>query len=197
MAVLDWISPETGFAVEAERIRLRPPRMADHAAWAALRHASAGFLQPWEPTWPADDLTRAAFRRRLALYQRDQDLGQGHAFFVFRRTDDTLVGGITLRNILRGVAQTGTLGYWIGERYARKGYTLEAVNSVARFAFGRLSLHRLEAACCPENDASRRLLLKAGFELEGRARGYLKINGRWRDHLLFGLVREDEAERQD
>ena len=101
-------------------------------------------------------------------------------------------GGITLRNILRGVAQTGTLGYWIGEPHARRGYTLEAVDALARFAFGRLGLHRLEAACCPDNDASRRLLLKAGFELEGRARGYLKIDGRWRDHLLFGKVREAE-----
>ena len=64
---------------------------------------------------------------------------------------------------------------------------------MTRFAFGRLGLHRLEAACCPDNDASRRLLLKAGFELEGRARDYLKIDGRWRDHLLFGLVHGDEA----
>ncbi len=193
MAVLDWMSAESGFAVEAERIRLRSPRMGDFPAWSALRHGSQGFLQPWEPTWPSDDLTRAAFRRRLALYQRDQDLGQGHAFFVFRRSDNALVGGITLRNILRGVAQTGTLGYWIGEPYARRGHTLEAVEAVARFAFGRLGLHRLEAACCPDNDGSRRLLLKAGFELEGRARGYLKIDGRWRDHLLFGLVRDEEG----
>ena len=193
MAVLDWMSADSGFAVEAERIRLRTPRMGDFTAWSALRLASQDFLQPWEPTWPSDDLTRAAFRRRLALYQRDQDLGQGHAFFVFRRSDDALVGGITLRNILRGVAQSGTLGYWIGERYARQGYTLDAVQSVARFAFARLGLHRLEAACCPENDASRRLLVKAGFELEGRARGYLKIDGRWRDHLLFGLIQGEES----
>ena len=67
-------------------------RMGDFPAWSALRHASQGFLQPWEPTWPSDDLTRAAFRRRLALYQRDQDLGQGHAFFVFRTSDNVLVG---------------------------------------------------------------------------------------------------------
>jgi [ribosomal protein S5]-alanine N-acetyltransferase len=194
MAVLDWINPDSGFTVEAERIRLRPPRMADFAAWSAVRQASQSFLQPWEPTWPADDLTRAAFRRRLALYQRDQDLGSGHAFFVFRRADDVLLGGVTLRNVLRGVAQTGTLGYWVGEAHARRGYTLEAVNAVTRFAFGRLGLHRLEAACCPENDASRRLLIKAGFELEGRARGYLKIDGRWRDHLLFGLVRAEGPE---
>ncbi len=192
MAVLDWMSADCGFAVEAERVRLRAPRMGDFQAWSILRHASQGFLQPWEPTWPSDDLTRAAFRRRLALYQRDQDLGQGHAFFVFRSHDNVLVGGVTLRNILRGVAQTGTLGYWIGEPHARRGYTLEAVTAVTRFAFGRLGLHRLEAACCPDNDASRRLLLKAGFDLEGKARGYLKIDGRWRDHLLFGKVREEE-----
>ncbi len=192
MAVLDWMSADSGFAVEAERVRLRAPRMGDFQAWSILRHASQGFLQPWEPTWPSDDLTRAAFRRRLALYQRDQDLGQGHAFFVFRSHDNVLVGGVTLRNILRGVAQTGTLGYWIGEPHARRGYTLEAVTAVTRFAFGRLGLHRLEAACCPDNDASRRLLLKAGFDLEGKARGYLKIDGRWRDHLLFGKVREEE-----
>ena len=186
------MTPDPGQVVDAERIRLRPPRMADYGAWSALREASQGFLQPWEPTWPSDDLTRTAFRRRLALYQRDQDLGQGHAFFVFRRGDGALVGGVTLRNVLRGVAQTGTLGYWVGERFARQGYTLEAVQTITRFAFGRLGLHRLEAACCPENDASRRLLLKAGFELEGRAREYLKINGRWRDHLLFGLVAPKE-----
>ncbi len=192
MAVLDWMSADSGFAVEAECVRLRAPRMGDFQAWSILRHASQGFLQPWEPTWPSDDLTRAAFRRRLALYQRDQDLGQGHAFFVFRSHDNVLVGGVTLRNILRGVAQTGTLGYWIGEPHARRGYTLEAVTAVTRFAFGRLGLHRLEAACCPDNDASRRLLLKAGFDLEGKARGYLKIDGRWRDHLLFGKVREGE-----
>ena len=193
MAVLDWMSADSGFAVEAERLRLRAPRMGDFPAWSTLRRGSHGFLQPWEPTWPSDDLTRAAFRRRLALYQRDQDLGQGHAFFVFRSHDNVLVGGVTLRNILRGVAQTGTLGYWVGEPHARRGYTLEAVQAVTRFAFGRLGLHRLEAACCPDNHASRRLLLKAGFDLEGQAKGYLKIDGRWRDHLLFGLVRSEEG----
>jgi ribosomal-protein-alanine N-acetyltransferase len=192
MAVLDWIAPDAGPTVEAERIRLRAPRMADYAEWAHLREVSRAFLQPWEPSWPSDDLTRTAFRRRLALYQRDQDLGVGYAFLAFRKDDGALAGGITLRNILRGVAQTGTLGYWIGEPYARRGYTLEAVNALCRHAFGRLDLHRLEAACCPDNLASRRLLLKAGFELEGRARGYLRIDGKWRDHILFGLVRADE-----
>jgi ribosomal-protein-alanine N-acetyltransferase len=194
MAVLEWMNSDPGLTLERGEVRLRPPRMADYPEWAALRQTSRQFLQPWEPSWPADDLTRAAFRRRLTLYQRDQDLGLGYAFFVFRRQDDALLGGITLRNILRGVAQSGAIGYWIGQPYARRGYTLAAVQILARFAFDRLALHRLEAACCPENEASARLLRKAGFDPEGRARGYLKINGVWRDHLLFGMIRPDEAD---
>lgn len=188
MAVLDWINPESGLSLEGERVWLRPPRSSDFRAWAELRHDSRTFLQPWEPTWPADDLTRAAFRRRLSIYGRDQDLGQGYAFFVFRKTDNALLGGLNLREIRRGVAQTGALGYWIGARYARHGYTLDAVRQIGRFAFDRLALHRVEAACLPENDPSRRLLERAGFIQEGYARGYLKIDGRWRDHLLFARV---------
>ena len=190
MAMLDWMGAESALTLDGEGVRLRPPRMSDHNEWAELRRVSRNFLQPWEPTWPADDLTRGAFRRRLSLYQRDQDTGVGYAFFVHRREDDRLVGGVNLRNILRGVAQSGTVGYWAGQPFTRRGHTLDAARAVTRFAFTRLGLHRLEAACCPENDASHRLLLKVGFEPEGRARAYLKINGVWRDHLLFGMVRE-------
>jgi ribosomal-protein-alanine N-acetyltransferase len=188
MALLDWIAPETGLRLDAGAVYLRPPRAADYGPWSDLRRRSRAFLQPWEPAWPADDLSRPAYRRRLMAYQRDMDLGGGYSFFVFRREDHELAGGITLSNIRRGVAQMGTVGYWVGEPYARKGYTLAAVRALSGFALGRLGLHRLEAACLPENDASRRLLLRAGYELEGRASAYLKINGDWRDHLLFGLV---------
>ena len=188
MALLDWIATDTGLRVEGERVFLRPPRAVDYGAWSELRKRSRGFLQPWEPTWPADDLSRPAFRRRLMAYQRDMDLGAGYAFLIFRREDKELVGGITLSNIRRGVAQMGTVGYWAGEPFIRQGYTLDAVRALSAFSFGRLGLHRLEAACLPENEPSRGLLLRAGFEIEGRAAAYLKINGDWRDHLLFGLV---------
>ena len=188
MALLDLIAPESGLRLDAGNIFLRPPRAADYGPWSDLRRASRGFLQPWEPAWPADDLSRPAFRRRLMAYQRDMDLGAGYSFFVFRREDHELVGGITLSNVRRGVAQMGTVGYWVGEAHARKGYTLAAAQALTGFALDRLGLHRLEAACLPENAASRRLLLNAGYELEGKAAAYLKINGEWRDHLLFGLV---------
>ena len=188
MALLDWIAPESGLRIEGEGIYLRPPRAADFAEWRELRLGSRGFLQPWEPTWPADDLTRAAFRRRLIAYARDREAGVAYPFFVFRNGDGALSGGITLSNVRRGVAQMGSVGYWCGKPYARNGHTLAAVRALSDFAFRTLGLHRLEAACIPENAPSRRLLVKAGFSEEGFARAYLKINGVWRDHVLFGLT---------
>jgi ribosomal-protein-alanine N-acetyltransferase len=188
MALLDWIAPESGLRLEGQGIFLRPPRAADYAEWRELRAASRGFLQPWEPTWPADDLTRVAFRRRLVAYARDRDLGSAFPFFVFRSEDEALTGGITLSNVRRGVAQMGSIGYWCGRPYTRQGHTLAAVRTVCEFGFRTLGLHRLEAACIPENAPSRALLRKAGFAEEGYAKAYLKINGVWRDHVLFGQV---------
>lgn len=193
MALLDWMSSESGLRLDGGVVGLRPPRMADHAEWAQLRHESRAFLQPWEPTWAEDDLTRPAFRRRLDAWRRDMDLGLAYPFFVFSRDDDALVGGVTLSNVRRGVAQTGTIGYWSGEKFARRGYILAAVKAISRFSFGTLGLSRLEAACLKSNDPSANLLLKAGFEEEGFARAYLKINGVWRDHRLFGLISRDRA----
>jgi len=188
MALLDWIAPESGLRVEGHGVVLRPPRAQDYQAWRDLRGASRGFLQPWEPTWPGDDLTRAAFRRRLAAYARDRELGAAYSFFVLRADDEALTGGITLSNVRRGVAQMGSIGYWCGLPHIRRGLTLAAVRAIADFSFRTLGLHRLEAACIPDNAPSRNLLKKAGFTEEGYAKAYLKINGAWRDHVLFGLV---------
>ncbi|MCC7266551.1 MAG: GNAT family N-acetyltransferase [Caulobacteraceae bacterium] len=196
MALLDWTRPDNAFRVEGEGIRLRPPKPSDYLEWRDLRARSREFLQPWEPVWPSDDLTRAAFRRRLGAYQRDMDLGQAYPFFAFRTADDALTGGITLSNVRRGVAQTGSVGYWSGQPFARRGHTLAAVKALTGFAFRTLGLHRLEAACIPTNDASRSLLKKAGFTEEGYAQAYLKINGVWRDHVLFGLVSPLDGNRR-
>lgn len=188
MALLDWIAPESGLRIEGEGVVLRPPRASDYAEWRDLRARSKDFLQPWEPTWPIDDLSRAAFRRRLAAYARDREVGAAFPFFIFRAADGALTGGITLSNVRRGVAQMGSVGYWCGKPYARQGLTLAAVQALAQFSFRSLALHRLEAACLPENQPSRRLLNRAGFSEEGYAKAYLKINGVWRDHVLFGLI---------
>jgi len=175
--------------IEGDGVFLRAPHPGDYGEWAALRESSRAFLVPWEPTWPADDLTRAAFRRRLRRYAEDQRNDLSYAFFVFR-DDQVLVGGLTLANVRRGVAQSGSLGYWIGEPYARRGHMTAAVRALMSFAFGALRLHRVEAACIPSNAASVRLLEKTGFTREGYAREYLCINGIWQDHLLYARLKD-------
>jgi ribosomal-protein-alanine N-acetyltransferase len=177
--------------VEGDAVVLRAPHMGDYEEWAALRDASRDFLTPWEPTWPADDLTRGSFRRRLKRYAEDVRTDQSYALFVFRRDDGALVGGLTLANIRRGVAQAGSIGYWMGQPFIRRGYMTAAVKAVLPFAFATLRLHRVEAACIPTNEASIRLLERCGFAREGYAREYLCINGIWQDHLLFARLRHD------
>src|SRR6516162_7750410 len=174
-----------------QRHRAAAPQMSDCAEWVALREASRDFLTPWEPTWPADDLTRASFRRRIKRYAEDQRGDLAYAFFIFREHDDVLLGGLTLANIRRGCAQAGSLGYWMGAAYARQGHMTAAVNAIVPFAFGTLKLHRIEAACIPANVASIRLLEKTGFKREGFARQYLCIDGVWQDHLLFARLKDD------
>jgi ribosomal-protein-alanine N-acetyltransferase len=180
-------------AIEGGEVTLRWPDSGDYPAWARLREMSRNFLTPWEPAWPTDDLTRGAFRRRLKRYAEDQRNDLSYSFFIFRKSNDALVGGLTIANIRRGVAQAGSLGYWMGEPFARQGFMTASVRAVAPFAFGALGLHRIEAACIPTNIASTRLLEKCGFSHEGLARQYLCINGVWHDHLLFARLRDDPA----
>ena len=191
MALAEWFSLKSPLHLEGDGVRLRPFRPSDYREWAQLRLKSRDFLQPWEPSWPLDDLTYGGFKRRLAAYQREIDLSVGYPFLVFDAKSGQMAGGVSLSNIRRGVAMMGTLGYWCGVDHTRRGHTLAAVHAVADFAFRRLDLHRLEAACVPENDPSHKLLIKAGFKHEGLASAYLKINGVWRDHLTFGLLASD------
>jgi len=192
MAILrrDSLS-QSGRALEGAGVILRAPEQRDFVAWANNRSQSRTFLAPWEPTWPLDDLTRDAYRRRLRRYDEDRRVGIAYAYFVFRNEDARLVGGVTLGNVRRGVAQTASVGYWVGEQFQRRGYTAAAVAAVLRHAFDDLALNRVEASCMSENEASLRLLLGLGFQQEGVMRSALKINGVWRDHLLLAIVRGD------
>src|SRR3954469_6784636 len=180
-------------AVSGEGVVLRAPQMSDHSEWAALREASRDFLTPWEPTWPTDDLTRASFRRRVKRYFEDQRGDLAYPFFIFRKPDNVLVGGLTLANIRRGCAQAGSLGYWMGAPHARQGHMTAAVTAMIPFAFGTLKLHRIEAACIPANVASVRLLERTGFKCECCARQYLCIDGAWQDHLLYARIKDDPS----
>ena len=182
--------------ISGSAIYLKPPSDHDFAAWAALRQASREFLVPWEPTWPRDALTKANWRRRLRHYAEEWHDATSYSFLIFREADDALLGGITLSNVRRGVAMTGTIGYWVGETHARRGFMTDGLASMLRFAFDELGLHRVEAACLPSNTASRRLLAKCGFRQEGHAAQYLKINGVWEDHVLFALLASEHKRHQ-
>ena len=183
--------------VETERMTLRLPEHGDWRQWSALREASAEFLIRWEPVWANDHLTRRVFTNRVYWAQRAEAQGTALPMLMIRRADNQLVGALTLDNIRRGPAQTGTFGYWIGEPFARQGLMREAILALTHHAFTRLDLSRLEAACLPENTASRGVLEKCGFKYEGVAQSYLQINGRWRNHVLYANLRGDRRGRTD
>lgn len=183
--------------LETERLTLRPPIHSDFQAWSALRLKSRDYLTPWEPAWAADHLTRKSFTNRVYWARRSVSAGTALPLFLIRREDQNIVGAITLDNIRRGPAMAGTLGYWTGAPFGRQGYMREAIGAVVHHAFGKLDLSRIEAACLPENAASRGLLEKSGFKYEGVAQSYLQINGRWRTHVLYAALRHDRRGRTD
>ncbi|MBU2532874.1 MAG: GNAT family N-acetyltransferase [Alphaproteobacteria bacterium] len=194
---------KTGFVTEVapllrgDGVIMRPPAPSDYIAWAELRDQSREHLLPWEPKWSRDELSRWAYRRRLRYYQRDQREDLGYAFFVFSEANGALMGGLTLSNVRRGVTQACALGYWLGLPYTGQGHMRAAVSLAVTHAFDELRLHRIEAACLPSNAASIGVLRRNGFQEEGLARRYLKINGAWRDHILFALLSDDPRPGKD
>ncbi len=183
--------------LESARLILRPPRAADGESWIAVRRASADFLQPWEPLWPSDHLSRTSWRRRLAWMRAEMEADRARFWLLFlrerqaRAAEAQVVGGLSMTQIRRGAASSAQIGYWMGEAWAGRGLMSEAVEAARGYAFKRLGLRRLEAACLPGNLPSQRLLRRQGFQQEGLARGYLEVNGRPEDHLLFSLLAED------
>jgi [ribosomal protein S5]-alanine N-acetyltransferase len=165
---------------------LRAPRVEDYEQWRDLRIASRGFLEPWEPEWQDDELLLSSFRRRMSFYSKLVNDGVAFPFFIFAPDQECLLGAITISNLRRGVAQMATLGYWTGAQFANTGVMTDALQAIFEFCRDELELNRLEAACLPGNIASMKLLKRSGFEQEGFARSYLKINGRWEDHVLWG-----------
>ncbi|ALN73000.1 GNAT family N-acetyltransferase [Aureimonas sp. AU20] len=193
MGWLDWVQASAQPVLSGPGILLRMPRRGDYERWRELREASRAFLTPWEPSWTGNELSRSAFRLRLDRYIKDARERTSYTFFVFDPSGATLYGGLTLGRLQRGVAQSATLGYWMGERHAGRGIMTRAVRTISVFAFEIEGLHRVEAACVPNNARSIGLLESCGFSREGHLRRYLKIAGVWEDHLLYSLLAEDWA----
>lgn len=190
-------SHDASTLVRGAGVMLRPLAMGDYGPWAEIRALSREHLVPWEPAWARDELTRSAFRRRLRHYQREAREDLGYAFGIFDEASEALIGGLTLSNVRRGVTQSASLGYWLGRPHVGRGRMSAAVRAIIPHAFGTLRLHRIEAATMPSNAASMRVLERCGFQREGFARRYLKINGAWQDHVLFARLVEDGGSQEE
>ena len=173
-------------------VELHPLRRSDAEAWSRLRRENEAWLAPWEPTAPAGWAARhppqvyRAMRRAAARRAR---LGSALPFAVRHR--GRLVGQVTVDNVVRGALRSAHLGYWIDRGAAGQGVASLAVALVCDHAFGPVGLHRLQADVRPENGPSRRLVQRLGFREEGLFRGYLDIDGDWRDHIGHALLSTD------
>ena len=179
------------FTITTQRCYLRLPRLDDFQSWVALRKNSEEFLSQWEPERDRNFYSLGLFKSRVRWAKKNFKEKKVIHVFIFRQEDDLLMGAITVDNVRRGAAQTGSIGYWMGKPFVKNGYMLESVKSLIFYVFRKFELSRLEAATLPENQPSRQLLEKMGFKYEGVAQSYLEISGRWRNHVMYSLLRED------
>ena len=176
-----------GIQIKTDNLILRLPKYDDFESWLDLRTISREFLEIWEPKRSREFFRRSAFNNRVKWALDSFKKKQAAHFFIFNGSEKFL-GSITIDNIRRSPSESGTIGYWLGESYTKKGYMNEALKNVIHYSFVDLKLSRLEAATLPENNASRKLLEGNGFKYEGVGQSYLQINGRWRNHILYGLL---------
>ena len=170
---------------------LRHPKWADYEDWVDLRRSNKAHLSPWEPLWDDNHLTRPSYRARLSRFKKMVSGETGYPFHIFRETDMQIIGACNITHLERGINQSAKLGYWVGEQYARQGYARASVRAACQFCFDELGLHRIEAAVRPDNTPSIHLLEAIGFMREGTARGYLRIDGQWHDHVIYARLSSD------
>lgn len=174
-------------------VTLRPIAMSDRAAWDEVRAHNAAWLVRWEATRPPGAPARqATFRGMVRELRRQAKQGRSLPFALV--VDGAFAGQLTVNNIVGGSAMFASIGYWIDQRRAGKGYVPTAVALATDHCFSDLGLHRMEIAIRPENTASLRVVEKLGFREFGYAPRFLHIDGDWRDHRLFALTAEEVPE---
>ncbi len=162
---------------------LRPVRIGDAPALAALYQAEREFLAPFEPERDGTFYTASGQARILERTIALRTAGFAERFLIM--VDEELVGVLAVNNIVRGVFQSATIGYFVAQGHNGRGIATQAVAHVCDWAFGQAALHRLEAGTLTDNVPSQRVLEHNGFTQIGVAPQYLRIAGRWQDHLLF------------
>jgi ribosomal-protein-alanine N-acetyltransferase len=187
-------SPSLSTRVVTPRLVLRPPRGSDVPELRRLLRANADHLRPWEPAaTPGEDPTSlTAVTNRITRQRRDWKRGEAYTLLLtLRAPGDPIIGRVNLGGILRGAFQNAYVGYWIDQENQGRGLMTEALKGALAFAFEAAKLHRVQIAIMPRNAASLRVVGKVGGRHEGLAARYLQIAGRWEDHLIFAITRED------
>lgn len=182
--------------VEGGRVALRAPRGDDATRLTEVRRRSWEFLSPWMPVPPPEVEDLAASRRQIARQRRAWLADQAYPWFVVGRDDDELIGRVAFTEVVRGVSQCASVGYWMDVLHAGRGLMTEALGLGLELAFGPMGLHRVQAAILPHNGASLAVARKLGLREEGRALRYLYLGGRWEDHLLFAITAEEWPARR-
>lgn len=172
--------------IRTERLELRLLDAGDAAAIARYYRENRAHLEPWSPAWPAGIESAAHWRTQAARAAAELDVNR--RFFAFEAGGSEVVGNVSLTSITRGALQQCYLGYNLAAARQGRGFGREMVAAAVRFAFEDIRMHRVAASHMPSNRASARLLRDLGFEVEGYARDYLSIAGRWEDHVMTALV---------
>ena len=178
------------FQPQGKNVFLRPPEYKDWQEWSQLRKENMSYLKPWEPTWNIHELERSHFVKRVRFFEKLSINDEAYSFLIFEKPNFQLIGEININNIQRGVVQSCSIGYWISENKMGLGLMREAISLIKKFSFDELELHRIEAACLEKNQRSLNTLKKNHFNIEGFAKKYLKINGKWQDHVLLSCINE-------
>jgi len=189
--------PQISTRVVTARLALRAPRTTDVPELRRVLRANAAHLRPWSaaPGPGEDPASLTAVSRAVLRHRREWKRGQAFVLVITPRADDRrIVGRIALGGVLLGAFRNAYLGYWIDGEHQGRGMMTEAVRATTAFAFDAVGLHRVQAAVMPSNVASQRVLAKIGYRQEGLAARYLCIAGKWEDHLLFAVTREEWAE---
>ncbi len=175
---------------QGKNVFLRPPKYKDWQEWSHIRKENMSYLKPWEPTWNIHELERSHFVKRVRFFEKLSINDEAYSFLIFEKPNLQLIGEININNVQRGVVQSCSIGYWISENKMGLGLMSEAISLIKEFSFDELELHRIEAACLEKNQRSLNTLKKNHFNIEGVAKKYLKINGKWQDHVLLSCINE-------
>lgn len=173
--------------LEGNRVHLRPPRRSDETAFVAQALASRRLHRRWVQAPDAPD----AFAVYVQRYRRIDQAARHAGFLVVRNDDRALAGVINFSEIVRGAFLSAYVGYYAFAALSGSGYMTEGFSLALDFAFGGLALHRVEANVQPANARSIALVERLGFVREGYSRRYVKVAGRWRDHVRFAMLAED------